>query len=74
MAKVSDFKVNDVFYMEGLTHNGNEVNLPVKLIAYLGNNRYQVDTDGLGMLVYGDDEVTGKVDNKLNDLTGLYFQ
>ena len=74
MAKVSDFKVNDVFYMEGLTHNGNEVNLPVKLIAYLGNNRYQVDTDGIGMLVYGDDEVTGKVDNKLNDLTGLYFQ
>ena len=71
---VSDFKVNDVFYMEGLTHNGNEVNLPVKLIAYLGNNRYQVDTDGIGMLVYGDDEVTGKVDNKLNDLTGLYFQ
>lgn len=74
MAKVSDFKVNDVFYMEGLTHDGNEVNLPVKLIAYLGNNRYQVDTDGIGMLVYGDDEVTGKVDNKLNDLTGLYFQ
>jgi len=71
---VSDFKVNDVFYMEGLTHDGNEVNLPVKLIAYLGNNRYQVDTDGIGMLVYGDDEVTGKVDNKLNDLTGLYFQ
>ena len=71
---VSDFKVNDVFYMEGLTHDGNEVNLPVKLIAYLGNNRYQVDTDGIGMLVYGDDEVTGKVDNKLNDPTGLYLQ
>ena len=70
---VSDFKVNDVFYMEGLTH-GNEVNLPVKLIAYLGNNRYQVDTDGIGMLVYGDDKVTGKLYNKLNDPTGLYFQ
>ena len=71
---VSDFKVNDVFYMEGLTHSGNEVNLPVKLIAYLGNNKYQIETDGIGMLVYGDDKVTGKVDNKLNDLTGLYFQ
>jgi len=74
MAKVSDFKVNDVFYMEGLTHRGNEVNLPVKLIAYLGNNRYQIETDGLGMLVYGDDEVTTKQDNKFNDPTGLYFQ
>ena len=71
---VSDFKVNDVFYMEGLTHSGNEVNLPVKLIAYLGNNKYQIETDGIDMLVYGDDKVTGKLDNKLNDPTGLYFQ
>jgi len=71
---VSDFKVNDVFYMEGITHSGNEVNLPVKLIAYLGNNKYQIETDGIGMLVYGYDKVTGKLDNKLNDPTGLYFQ
>ena len=71
---VSDFKVDDVFYMEGLTHGGKEVNLPVKLIAYLGNNKYQIETDGIGMLVYGDDKVTGKLDNKINDLTGLYFQ
>ena len=71
---VSDFKVNDVFYMEGITHSGNEVNLPVKLIAYLGNNKYQIETDGIGMRVYGDDKVTGKLDNKLNDPTGLYFQ
>ena len=71
---VSDFKVNDVFYMEGITHSGNEVNLPVKLIAYLGNNKYQIETDGIGMLVYGDDKVTGKLDSKLNDPTGLYFQ
>ena len=71
---VSDFKVNDVFYMEGITHSGNEVNLPVKLIAYLGNNKYQIETDGIGILVYGDDKVTGKLDNKLNDPTGLYFQ
>ena len=71
---VSDFKVNDVFYMEGITHSGNEVNLPVKLIAYLGNNKYQIETDGIGMLVYGDDKVTGKLDKKLNDPTGLYFQ
>ena len=72
--RVSDLKVNDIFYMDGLTHRGMEVNLPARLIAYLGNNRYQIETDGIGMLVYGDDIVNKKVDREFNDPTGLYFQ
>ncbi|MDB4549378.1 hypothetical protein N9Z86_00490 [bacterium] len=70
---VSDLKVNDVFYMEGLTHNGVLVNRPAKLIAYLGMNKYQIDTDGIGMSVNGDDKVTKVNNSGINDLTGLYI-
>jgi hypothetical protein len=55
---IKDLKVNDIFYMEGLTHNGELVNRPAKLIAYLGMNKYQIDTDGIGMIAYADDKVT----------------
>ena len=49
------------------------VNRPAKLIAYLGMNKYQIDTDGIGMSVNGDDKVTKVNNSGINDLTGLYI-
>ena len=64
---VKDLKVNDVFYMEGLTPSGE-----VKLIRYEGMDKYIIETGGITMIAYGDDKV--RKTPGINDLTGLYFQ
>lgn len=61
---VSDLKINDVFYME----LGMLVNHPATLIAYLGMNKFQIDVDGIGMLVNGDDKVTKVANSGVNEL------
>ena len=67
---IKDLKVNDVFYMEGLTPSGEVKESLAKLIRYEGMDKYIIETGGITMLVDGDDKV--RKASVINDLTGLY--
>lgn len=56
---ISNLKAGQEFLMEGLDVNGNLVTSPAKLISYNGMNKYIIDTDGITMLVDGDDKIEG---------------
>ena len=67
---LKDLKVNDVFYMEGLTPSGKVKESLAKLIRYEGMDKYIIETGGITMIASGDDKVRKTVG--INDLTGLY--
>ena len=67
---IKDLKVNDVFYMEGLTPSGKVKESLAKLIRYNGMNKYIIETGGITMLADGDDKV--RKTYGINDIQGLY--
>ena len=67
---IKDLKVNDVFYMEGITPSGEVKESLAKLIRYEGMDKYIIETGGSTMIAYGNDKVRKTVG--INDLTGLY--
>ena len=69
---ISDLKVNDVFYMEGLTPSGKVKESLAKLIRYEGMDKYVIETGGITMIANGNDKVRKTVG--INDIQGLYFQ
>ena len=55
---LSDMKVGDEFYMDGLSFpDNNPVKTKCTLIEYRGMNRYVVDADNCLILCDGDDKV-----------------
>ena len=70
MTKIKDLKVNDVFYMEGLTPSGKVKESLAKLIRYEGMDKYIIETGGITMIAYGDDKVRKTVG--INDIQGIY--
>ena len=55
---LSDMKVGDEFYMDGLSFpDNNPVKTKCILIEYRGMNRYVVDSDNCLILCDGDDKV-----------------
>jgi len=54
---LSDMKVGDEFYMEGLSYPNDRVITKCTLIEYRGMNRYVVDADNCLILCDGDDKV-----------------
>tara|TARA_R110000737_G_scaffold324334_1_gene337228 strand:- start:557 stop:745 length:189 start_codon:yes stop_codon:yes gene_type:complete len=58
MKRVKDLKVGDYFQMEGLNTNGDKVLADATMITYNGMNRYIVESDGITLLIDGEDEVT----------------
>ena len=70
MTKIKDLKVNETFYMEGLTPSGEVKESLAKLIRYEGMDKYIIETGGITMIAYGEDKV--RKTTGINDLTGLY--
>ena len=55
--KVEDLKAGNIFQMEGLDTDGNTVQADATLIAYNGMNKYIVESDGITILMDGEDKV-----------------
>lgn len=58
MKQVKDLKVGSMFQMEGLDMAGKTVHADCTLRAYNGMNKYVVESDGISLLVDGEDKVT----------------
>tara|TARA_R110002072_G_scaffold33736_3_gene101994 strand:- start:101 stop:292 length:192 start_codon:yes stop_codon:yes gene_type:complete len=58
MKQVKDLKVGSIFQMEGLDMDGKTVQADCTLRAYNGMNKYIVESDGISLLVDGEDKVT----------------
>ena len=55
---LSDMKVGDEFYMDGLSFpDNNPVKTKCTLIEYRGMNKYVIDSDNCLVLCNGDDKV-----------------
>ena len=55
---LSDMKVSDEFYMDGLSFpNNSPVKTKCTLIEYRGMNKYVIDTEDCLVLANGDDKV-----------------
>ncbi len=67
---IKDLKVNDVFYMEGLTPSGEIKESLAKFIRYDGMDKYIIETGGITMVARGDDKVRKTIG--INDIQGLY--
>ena len=67
--KIKDLKVNDTFYMEGLTPSGEVKESLAKLIRYEGMDKYIIETGGITMIAYGEDKV--RKTSMFNDMQGL---
>ena len=58
MKQVKDLKVGSMFQMEGLDTDGKTVHADCTLRAYNGMNKYVVESDGISLLLDGEDKVT----------------
>jgi len=56
--KIQDLKVGNIFQMEGLDTEGNTVQADATLLSYNGMNKYVVESDGITLLLDGEDNIT----------------
>ena len=56
--KIQDLKVGNTFQMEGLDTEGNIVQADATLLSYNGMNKYVVESDGITLLLDGEDNIT----------------
>ena len=56
--KIQDLKVGNIFQMEGLDTDGNTVQADATLLSYNGMNKYVVESDGITLLLDGEDNIT----------------